>query len=183
MARNKNYKTMFGKILAAVGAFAVVQGFLSRAAKNFMDNIVLQTGKPSLSFENASNQVLTVHLPVIITNMNPFTIDFDSIEGQAFLGERLLDAQGNVLPNGGLKLSNVFVYNRTPIQSGESAALTILFDVNISNTLQQIVTQVQAGYVPLTTNIHFYGWLNLFGTPATGGIKIPLQFPISLIPS
>jgi len=174
---------MFGKILATIGAFTLIQGALSRAAKSFQDNIVLQTGKPLLSFENANNQVLTVHLPIIITNLNPFVIDFDSIEGQAFLGERLLDAQGNILPNGGLKLTDVYVYNKTPIASGESAALTVVFDVNISATLQQIVTQVQAGYVPLTTNIHFYGWLNLFGTPATGGIKIPLQFPISLIPS
>jgi len=173
---------MFTRILATIGAFTLLRGFFSYAAQEFIDNIVLLTGKPSLSFENAAQQRLTIHLPLSITNLNSFAIDFDSLQGEAYLGERLLDANGDVLPNGGLKLTDVLVINPTPIGAGQTAVLNVVFDVNISSTLQQIVQQVQGGFVPITTNIYFYGWVNMFGTNSTGGVKVPIQFPISLIP-
>lgn len=174
---------MFKNILAFLGAVAVFKGFVSAAAQQFINNISIIPLKIKLDWSklNAGSDKLGVEFPVLLTNNNPFTISMDSLEGEVWYGQRLLDDKGNVVPNSGLKLSNVFVTAMQAIDAGETGHLKFQFEVDISDTLEDAYLLATNGQVPITTTLWIYGYLNLFGDNLRGGVRFPIAQPINII--
>lgn len=174
---------MLKNILAFIGVAVVIQGVVSSAAQQFINNIIRIPLKIKLDWSKLTNgsDKLGVELPMLLTNNNPFTIGLDSFEGEVWYGQRLLDDNGNVIPNTALKLSNVFVPAMQDIDSGETGNIKFKFEVDISDTLEDAYLLASNGQVPITTTLWIYGYLNIFGDNLRGGVRLPIAQPINII--
>lgn len=173
---------MIKSILAFVGAVVVFQGFVSAAAQKFISNISIINLKIKLDWSMLGNDdKLGIEVPILLTNNNPFTISMDSFEGEVWYGQRLLDNEGKVIPNSGLKLSNVLVSTMQDIDSGETGNVKFKFQVDISDTLRDAYLLASNGQMAITTTLWIYGYINLFGDSIRGGVRYPIAQPINII--
>lgn len=158
-------------VFIGLGAAYIVKEIIVSAAESVINNISYIRGHIVLDWSKSSQNIVGVKLPILITNQNQFTLDFKNFRGQIWYGEQ---------PKG-VMLSTIQIPVFEPIEQGATGAIDLMFEVNFSSLLNNTVTGVIQGTLPLTTVLTLYGYLNIGSTSLTGDIEIPINLPIDLL--
>lgn len=172
---------MVKSVLAAIGTGVVIKGMFNAAAQRFKENLVIIPVKPKPLFHKMDDDILVIQLPLLITNNNPFQITFSSFKGVGYYGQRLLDAQGNEIPNSGLELGDIFVSQLVPVAQGETGFVTIEIEFSIRDVVEDVYFMFASGSFVLTNSVWIYGYINILGDTISGGIDYPIAQPIPII--
>lgn len=157
-----------------LGGLALAGGIsLGKAAVNYglnrtIENITYTLGRATVSLADIGSGIVGIKLPVFILNENAFSIKIDKFLGSVAYGQ--------------VPLGDILIPDSFTLISGESIAIDLFFDVNISSTIQGVFLSAQnGGFGAILEKIYLKGELFVLGGSLFGQVKIPIETTISII--
>lgn len=154
--------------LALAGGVTLAKGAIEYGLNRTIKNITYTLGRATVSLARIGSGIVEIKLPVFILNENEFSIKIDK-----FLG---------AVAYGSVPLGDILIPDEFTLISGESIAINLFFDVNISSTVQGVFLSAQnGGFGAVLDKIYLKGDLFVLGGSFFGQVKIPIETTIKII--